>query len=251
MNKDLIKIFAEVEEFHWWFVGRRLLLERYLKSYLRKEKSEIKILDIGCGSGGNLKFLTKFGRVYGIDNLDVAVDYCRQRGFKNVRLADARSLPFPNQTFDIVSFLDVIEHIKDDQLAIREAKRVLKTGGLIVITVPALPIIWSNYDKLQDHHRRYLPSELTTLAKNSKLQILTIQYFNFFLLMPIALVRILSKLKFFKKLGEHDSNLNFRLARIRPVNKMLLGIFGLEVFLNKWIKYPSGVSLLAVFKKIS
>lgn len=249
MNAYLIDKFTEVENFHWWFEGRRIILNQVLRKYLYKKIGDVLILDIGCGTGSNIKFLSKFGKVHGIDNMRLAIDYCKEKKIRRVKLADACKLPYKDQVFDVVAFLDVLEHIENDELAIKEAKRVLKNNGLIIITVPALPMIWSQHDSAQNHHRRYKRWALESLAENSNLKILKIAYFNFLLAVPIAIIRFLSRFRLFNGLGEHDSQLNFNLAKIKIINAILLLVFRVEIEFSKFIDYPFGISLLAVMKK--
>ena len=185
----------------------------------------------------------------GIDNLPEAVTICRKAGHTKVLPADATKLPFRNKVFDAVAFLDVLEHIEKDSKAIKEARRVLKPGGVVVITVPAIPWIWSKHDSLQGHVRRYRSRHLRQLLQEEGLQVETLKHFNVFLFGPIAAVRILSRLPAFSRLGEYDSRINFDIAKTGPINSILTGVFGLEIWLSRWINFPVGVSLLAVGRK--
>ena len=248
MNKRLIDIFEEVEGFHWWFAGRRKILAGVLKKEKNNEGT-LKILDVGCGTGNTIKFLQKYGEVWGIDNLPEAVTICRKAGHTKVLPADATKLPFRNKVFDAVAFLDVLEHVEKDSKAIKEARRVLKPGGVVVITVPAIPWIWSKHDSLQGHVRRYRSRHLRQLLQEEGLQVETLKHFNVFLFGPIAAVRILSRLPAFSRLGEYDSRINFDIAKTGPINSILTGVFGLEIWLSRWINFPGGVSLLAVGRK--
>lgn len=255
MDNHLIDIFSEVEDYHWWFEGRRLLLTKVINSYKKNfgknnsKDSQIKILDVGCGSGGNLKFLSKFGEIFGIDNLKQAVDHCKKRGFTQVKVADGNKLPFKDNSFDVITYLDVLEHFPDDTKTIHEAKRVLKEDGIIVITVPAMPLIWSKHDEMQGHVKRYTKKDIDFLATSQKINILYLTFFNIFLSPPIIIIRILSRTKLFDKFSSYDSKLNFDIAKIKVLNNIFLSIFKLEVLLGKWFKFPFGVSLLVVFKK--
>ncbi len=248
MNDKLLAIFNGVESYHWWFLGRRFLLEKIIKKY-GGGKKDVKILDVGCGSGGNIEFLSQFGKVYGVDKSSLAINYCKKRGFKNVSQADATKLPFKEKQFDIVLLLDVLEHIKDDKRALQEARRVLKDNGLIILTAPALPFIWSKHDQMQGHFRRYKKTDFHELADKLDLEIQRLSYFNTFLLVPIGIIRKLSVLKPFGRLGEYDSKINFDIAKFTLLNKLLLGIFKTEINLSEILEYPAGVSLVGVFVK--
>lgn len=250
MSQRLIDIFSQIEEYHWWFEGRRIFLKKIMDSYLDPKRQKIKILDIGCGTGSNINFLSKFGEVYGVDNYKLAIDYCKRKGYKNIKLSQAYKLPYPNSYFNIITMLDVLEHIEDDKKALMEAKRVLKKDGLIVITSPALPFIWSKHDTLQGHFRRYTKSGISDLSSAVKLKIGFINHYNV-LLSPLVIgVRLASKhMKFFAKLGEYDSKINFDIANKKLINKILLLIIKTEVSLVRWVDYPIGISVVAVLSK--
>lgn len=248
MNDKLLNIFNDIEDFHWWFLGRRYLLEKVIKKYSPSSR-KLKILDVGCGTGGNINFLSQFGKVYGIDSSPLAINYCKKHGYKNTKLSDAVKLPFKEKQFDLIFLLDVLEHIKDHKKAIKEAKRVLKDDGLIVVTAPALPFIWSKHDEMQGHYRRYKKIDFQKLAKEASLKIKGLSYFNAFLLVPIGFIRKLSVLKPFNSLGEYDSKINFDIAKATFLNKLLFNIFKTEINLSQVVEYPAGISLLGVFAK--
>ncbi len=249
MSKRLIDIFSKVEEYHWWFEGRRILLKEIIYGFKEMERN-YKILDVGSGSGSNLKFLSNFGVVYGIDNFRIAVKYCHQKGFKNVRVANANKLPYKNSTFDLITLLDVLEHIKDDVSALNEAKRVLKPGGRVIVTSPSLPLIWSKHDTLQGHFRRYRKKDMQDLGNITDLKVSYLNHYNVFLSPLIIAIRLATtNLKFLSKYGEYDSKINFDIASRRVINKALLKLINLEVRLSRFFNYPIGISVVAVFDK--
>lgn len=144
MNEALLESFNKVEQFHWWWAGRQELVKNLLPL-----KKNLKILDIGCGTGETLTFIKKIkpqSILFGVDNSSKAVAFTQKRGHQ-VKLSSAQKLVFKTNTFDVVLLLDVIEHIKDDSLVIKEAARVLKKDGLIIITSPGLQFIYSAHDK--------------------------------------------------------------------------------------------------------
>lgn len=131
MQQHTYEIMNRVEDSHWWFVGRRLILESFLRQIIRDPKSEIrnpKILDVGCGTGANLEMLEKFGRAEGVDVSDEALEFCRAKGLK-AHKGLAEKLPFADESFDLVTALDVVEHLDDDVAGLREMRRVLRSGG--------------------------------------------------------------------------------------------------------------------------
>ena len=246
MKDDLIDKFNEVEKFHWWWAGRQELI----KSLLIDENPK-NVLDVGCGTGETLSFLKTIfpqARLVGVDVSGQAVKYTKHRGH-GAKIADALHLPFADGSFDTVLLLDVIEHIKDDAKVVKEAKRVLKPGGTIIITVPALQIIWSAHDVNQGHFRRYTRHRLCSLAQKNKLKIRFLSYFNFFLSPAIIPIRLMSRLSPLKRLGEYDSRLNYRLAYNKVVNSVLKFLFITEIRLLKYITYPWGVSVAIKMEK--
>ena len=247
MDEKLLGHFNRIEKHHWWWEGRRQILRQEIDN-----KSNLKILDIGCGTGETLSFLNNHlshPDLYGVDSSSVAVEYAKSRGHKQILKVEADMLPFKDDTFDYVLLLDVLEHIKDDSSVLSEAKRVLKRNGKIIMTVPALQFLWSEHDAQQGHYRRYVRRKVKSLAKKTKMTIEKISYFNFFLSPAIVAVRLLSRIKPFSKLGDFDSNLNYDVANKNIVNKILTFIFVNEIRLMKRINYPFGISIFSVMKK--
>lgn len=150
----------EREEFYWWNIGRREILKSALKRHLAPGRG-FSVLDIGCGSGGNIKILGEFGEVTGFDISEEALTFAKtHKAFKNLVQGNAEYLPFADASFDLVSALDVLEHMPDDRRAIQEIFRVLKKGGFALITVPAHHWLWSRHDEALHHLRRYTTDEL-------------------------------------------------------------------------------------------
>jgi ubiquinone/menaquinone biosynthesis C-methylase UbiE len=247
MNTKLLKTFEKVEKNHWWWAGRRQLL----KQLLEKQPPQ-HLLDMGCGTGQTLLFLKKqFPRstLHGIDFSPLAVSLAKGHKLKNIRRGRGEKLPYQNNSFDTVLMLDVIEHIKDDLAAVKEAKRVLKPGGKLIITTPALQFIWSDHDSNQGHYRRYTRRQMRSLARRAGLRISFVSYFNFFLSPLIIAVRLIGNLAPFKKLTSYDSKLNYGVASQTLVNTVLTQLFVGEVYLLNWIRYPIGISIASVFVK--
>ncbi len=246
MKDNLLDKFNEVEKFHWWWAGRQVLIKDLLLPGNPKS-----ILDIGCGTGETLTFLKKSfpkAKLFGVDASNQAVKYTKARGH-HAKMANALHLPFPAKSFDAVLLLDVIEHIKNDAAVIKEAKRILKPDGVIVVTVPALQLIWSAHDINQGHFRRYTRHRLTDLAKKNRLKIGFLSYFNFLLSPAIIPVRLMSRISPLKRLGEYDSRLNYRLAYNKIINTILKSLFIAEISLLKLVSYPWGISVAIKMEK--
>jgi SAM-dependent methyltransferase len=187
MNSGELDAILAGDERHWWYRGRRRVLSAELDRIALRP--EARILDAGCGSGRMLDDLRRLGQVVGIDASADAVDATRRRGHVALRCAVER-LPFANASFDLVTCLDVIEHTPDDRRALRELRRVTRTGGMLVVTVPAYQALWSAHDIVNGHYRRYRVSELRAAAQEAGWHHLRDSYFNAFLLGPAAVVRL-------------------------------------------------------------
>lgn len=235
MRKKEYNKMAKVQKTNWWFQARRNLIGLLLDRYLNKKQP--KILEVGCGTGANLKMLSKIGSIVGLDNSKTAIAFCRKQGIP-ARLGLATSLPFRAQ-FDAVLLLDVLEHLKAPEQAVAEALRVLRKGGIIIVTVPAHPSLYSYHDKAIGHKKRYSKKELLHLF-GSKTVLLS--YFFSYSLLPSILIR------FFKqKLSATEAD-DFSMPE--PLNTLLVLFSKLEVFsLRLGLPIPFGTSLVCVARK--
>ena len=163
MDSSLYHSFYELETTHWWFVARSRILLDLIERYSPPNQRNT-LLDIGCGTGVMLQSLhPRFGKVYGLDCSPLAVKYTNQRLAKTGGVAFQgtfpNEIPFADETFDVVLLLDVLEHLDDDEKAIRMVFQLLKMRGILV-SIPAYPFLWSGHDDLNHHRRRYVLSEL-------------------------------------------------------------------------------------------
>jgi ubiquinone/menaquinone biosynthesis C-methylase UbiE len=249
MNEDLLSTFFEVETKHWWWVARKKIVVNLLQKYV-KNKNNL-ILDAGCGTGAGMLYLQEFGKVYGVDLSQKAVNYCKKRGITRVKLGDVSNLPYKDNFFDIICLMDVIEHVSNDKLVIREMHRVLKKGGLLLMTLPALPFIYSKHDKAQGHFKRYSKNDLAKIFKGSGFKEKKMSYFNIFLSPLIIAIRLLSKAGGpLEKLADFDSKVNYDIFKRRVTNFVLCQIFSIESKLLVNMDLPFGISLLSIHKKI-
>lgn len=228
----------------WWFRGRRILIERILRNL--PHKPSLKILDTGSCTGYNLHLLNKYGKAYGVDLEKKAVAYCKKRGFKRIRLLkNGMKLPFKNNSFDVVTCLDVLEHIEKDEDYLKELNRVLKPTGKLIIFVPAIQLLWSRLDVKSHHQRRYSVSLLNKKAKKARFLTNEIKYFNYILFWPMLPIRLIQKLPLLKK-SEFGSDL---IVNNKLINQFLYFIFSIDVWSTKWFSPPIGVSIFLVAEK--
>lgn len=233
------------EKDDWWFVGRRKILSTLLEKYLvqRKAKSKnLAIIDIGCGAGDVMELLAKFGQVLGVDSSKQIAAFNKKMGRKVV-VGDITKLDFPQKQFSLVTVLEVLEHLDRDRQALEEVWRILKPGGMLVITVPAFSFLWGSHDVTAHHKRRYTQKEIEEKLQKTGFKIIKISYMNTFLFPIIFSVRILKKLF---NIGEGKSDF----WEYPPfVNQILKQIFSFEATLLKRTSFPFGTSLLVIAEK--
>lgn len=227
----------------WWFISKRNIITSIIIKY-QPTKRNLRILDIGCGTGFILEGLKNVGSLYGIDIDSRTVKICNEKGLTGVIKGNILKIPYNDNTFDIVITIDVLEHIDNDIKAVSECFRVLKKQGILIIHVPSDMIPWSRLDKDFGHKRRYNKSDLTNLL-SFKFKILKITYTNFFLYFPILFIRLLQN-NFSKEIVFDATGMKILPFPLEYFFKLL---FKNESFLIKLINLPIGTSLLAVAKK--
>ena len=234
------------EETHWWFLARREILLSAIQSLIETRRlppPPLQILDYGCGTGSLTRSLAAFGDVTGVDLYPEAVAFCRKRGLENVRQIDSPQ-DLPDSTYDLVGCFDVLEHVEDDLALLRELGRILKPGGVWVLTVPALSCLWSGEDVVSQHKRRYTRRELRRKAMDAGLRIQRITYFNTLLFPAIFGIRFFDR--WFRPRRSRCSDVY---ETREPFNAILRTCFASEKHLLKHFSLPIGVSLLLIAEK--
>lgn len=242
MEKSFYAEYFELEGRHWWFVGRRRIFLRLLEQELRGRRRPLRVLDFGCGTGSFLEHLERFGTVSGVDGDPDAVGFCHERGRTEVRLVEAgESLPFDDASFDLITTLDVIEHIEDELTALRELRRVLRPGGLLLVSVPAFRFLWGDQDEISHHYRRYSAPRLRQSLADAGFEVRRTSYFNTWLFPLIAVVRLARRIVRPPIATKSDFAIGPPL-----LNSALGGLFGSEAAVLARARLPFGVSLLAL-----
>jgi len=245
MKRQFAEQYANLESWHWWFRGRQHILETVLRDELNG-KRPLAIASLGCGPAEGLSWLEKFagpaGRVVGIDADPI---HARQKP-PNIEfvIGNIENLPLADKSFDAVLALDVLEHLDDDVAGLRETARLVKPGGLLLITVPALPSLWGAQDVVSNHRRRYLKKTLYQVFKRAALPLPRVTYFNTLLFPPVAGVRWTRRVLGLKERTRSD----FEDSRPGQLNNLLAGIFAAEQHLVTRISLPIGVSLMATLQ---
>lgn len=244
MEKNFYATYFEVEKAHWLMRGRRAIVLDMLSRHLKRPGA--RVLDFGCGSGISVSSLSGAGfDTHGVDFSEEAINFGTTQGIKNLQSIVDEQLPFPDASFDAVTCMDVLEHLKDEQPALSEMRRVLKPGGLLIIMVPAYEFLWGQQDEIAHHYRRYTLGRLIEVVRHDSLMPLVKRsYFNTFLFPVVAVVRCGSWILGLTPKRESDFDLNNRV-----INAILGAIFAFErVFLRK-LNLPFGVSVLLITRK--
>jgi SAM-dependent methyltransferase len=229
------------EDRHWWYCGRRRVLDVVVRDLSIAHGA--RILDAGCGSGRNMVDLQHYGAVTGIELSPPSVQAARARGVGEVVEGSVLDMPFADSSFELAVSLDVIEHLEDDVEALRELRRVVAPGGRLLVTVPAYQWLWSRHDLINHHHRRYSRATLVGAAQSAGWQVERTTHFNSLLLPLAAAMRVVETLD----RGDKGSSLDLWIPPA-PLNWALQQPLRFEAALiGRGLRIPAGLSLLAVF----
>lgn len=251
---------AQLEETHWWHVARlrilRTLIDRYFPSHSARDakaavaSTKPRLCDIGCGAGALLREMAGKFDVTGVDSSPIAREICARAGITVHDGTLPDGLPFADESFDVVVVADVLEHVPRDAPSVRTLARLLRPGGIVVATVPAHPWMWSKHDDAAHHQRRYTKRTLRAIFEPPSgdmppppLKREVLSYYNCLLFPPIAAVRLLGRA--LGRTGGSDLG-----VVPEPLNTLLSGVFGVERFLLPHCSLPTGVSLVAVYRRV-
>ena len=254
MELEYYKEYFDLERGHWWFVAREKIIMTQIKLMQTKNnlpKENLKILNIGCGTGRSSEYLSQFGEVTSLEYDKFCCEFTTAKTGLKIINGSITELPFSDNEFDLVCAFDVIEHVEDHKKGVEEMKRVCKNNGINLITVPAFMNLWGEHDEINHHFRRYSLLEIKNLYKDAtgNGSELFSTYFNFFLFTPILLFRKLSNLLkgILKRKG---SGSDFGAVNTGFANNLLMQLMYSEnIFLKRRIKLPFGVSILFTWKK--
>ena len=240
MNAEEYERMYRLEDTYWWFLGRHRLAADLLDRGFERRR-DLRILDIGCGTGAMSVRLAAWGQVVSADFSPLALAFSRRRGLHRLCAADAMRLPFRDASFDAVVALDILEHLPDDAAAAREIRRVLRPGGRLVATVPAYPSLWSAHDVALMHQRRYVAPQFRRLMEEGGLTVRRLTYATT-LLFPIAwTVRMLTR-----RSPTPKANL---VALPGAANRLLVGVTQAENALLRVCDLPFGLSVCCVAER--
>ena len=244
MQSHHYPILYQVEETHWWYLGRR----RIIRSLVEKisttlNNSNPRILDVGCGTGANLKMLANCGRAEGVDISPQAVEFCRERGLDSVKLGAIEQLPYEDDSFEIVTALDVVEHLDDDVAGLREMRRVLRSDGRLLLFVPAFMFLWGVQDDVSNHRRRYTLPGLLKAVEEAGFSIEWSSYANISFFLPVLVVRSVMRWLGLRAATEYGINISL-------MNGPFSQLFAAERFVLERGRLPFGVSAVCIARRI-
>jgi SAM-dependent methyltransferase len=243
MDRDYELQTHQAEDRHWWYRGRRTVLDGVIAGLALP--GDARILDAGCGSGRNMIELARHGTVTGVELSQTSVSLASARGAGEVVAGSVLEMPFAENSFDLAVSLDVIEHLEDDLAALGELRRTVAPDGALLVTVPAYQWLWSGHDVINHHHRRYTRNSLRRVAEQAGWRQVRTTYFNSLLLPAAIVLRVLDRVN---RARTTESSLDLWVPP-GPLNWLLERPLALEAALiARGGRIPAGLSLLAVFR---
>jgi len=242
VNPEEYERMHAAEERQWWYAGMRAISFALLGDALPAGARAPRLLDSGCGTGSIVRHLSTRGRAVGVDLSPEAVRLARGRGAAVAR-AELMALPFADATFDCVTSFDVIYHrwVRDDAAAVREMARVLRPGGLLLLRVPALKMLWGAHDEAVHSRHRYTRAEVRRLLASAGFEVLRDTYANSLLFPILAARRALDRLT-----GRQGSDVGFLPA---PLEWAFGAALRIEARLVRRVSLPVGASVFALARK--
>ena len=239
MDPAYAAVHAEEDRAHWWFIGRRAVILAEMARRLPAGRA--RMAELGCGSGGMLEALARFGTAVGVETDAALRARAQERGLDVRAGALPDAIPLHPGRWDAVCLFDVLEHVDDEAGALAACRRLLVPGGRLFVTVPAYAWLWSRHDELLGHRRRYTARGLRQVAERAGFTVERLTYFNTILAPPIMAVRIVRAA--LRRPG-HD------LDRPAPwLNRALAACFSAEARLLRWTSPPFGISILLVARR--
>lgn len=246
METTLIQEMFRRQHDHWWFQGRARIVSALVERFQPRDRArKLRLCDVGCGTGANLRMLARFGQVFGVEPSADALELARQVEEATVfpgGLPDG--LPFADERFDVLTLTDVLEHVERDQESVRRCAALLAPGGIIVATVPAYQWLWTHHDDHHQHYRRYTLGRFRVLFEKAGLTVELGSYCNS-LLFPAMVAWRVALLA--RRNGSRSYSTYSALSLPPgPVNWALRSVFGSERHLLALARLPFGGSVVCV-----
>ena len=250
MNNIEYENMANFERSYWWHKGRLFLIRLWLEKILAEFSGTGKpqIFEVGCGTGATNVVLNEYGNTTSMDVSSEAVKYCKQRGIKNVFVADIVTMNISKYKgkFDVALALDVLEHIQDDVEAMVQVYKLLKPGGYFLITVPAYKFLWSHHDEALHHKRRYHSLEITQKLRDVGFKITKRSHFVFTLFFPVLFIKVFVG-NFFGRTAYPKTSSYVKLPD--SLNNLLTYILKVEAWVLNYVYLPLGTTIFIVSHK--
>lgn len=242
-ERQLFALLAEIEPGHFWFEARNGLLVWALRCYFPQAKN---LLEIGCGTGFVLSGLQRELPLLALAGSDI---FTEGLAFAQARLPavtlfqmDARRIPFEAE-FDVIGAFDVLEHIVEDETVLGQMYRATRPGGGIMLTVPQHPFLWSYFDDVSHHQRRYIRSDLVRKVEQAGFRVRRVTSFVALLLPFLLLARRRQQIP-----ENYDLRTEFRQPRL--LNLLLKKVMDVEQSLIRLnVSFPAGGSLLLIAER--
>lgn len=233
MKKEAFNLLLNMEN-SWWYKSRRLVVDKILSSKIKISNKNI--LDFGSGYGGMFGLLNKYGEVDAYEVEKECLDYCLNRGYRDV-FSDINRVYSQEKHYSLIGMFDVLEHIENDRDTLIYMNRILDDKGSIILTVPAFMFLWSKHDEDHKHFRRYEKKEILKLFNECGFEVCYISYWNTFLFIPALILRLL---------GFSGSS---SLGGDGFINNIFYLLVRVEAYIMKYISLPFGLSLVVLAKK--
>lgn len=248
MQENEYKTLYELEDYYWWYVGRRKIISSLLSLALKKQPQLI--IDYGCGTGSNLELLKNFApRTIGLDIAPQSIEYCRKRGLTDVHLIknEADLKAHAPQGADLITLLDVLEHVEDDVGMLKTLGANLSPDGVLLITVPAYQFLWSNHDIALHHKRRYTLGNLKRKLNNAGFVPVKATYAISFMFPVIAFYRLANTVVRSTDISDPKSS---HVILPPKLNRFIINLLFLEAWLCKYLRLPFGTSVIVAARKV-
>jgi SAM-dependent methyltransferase len=243
VEEDDYRVTYELEDHNWWFVGTREICLDLFDRAVGPDGPAGTVLDVGCGTGLLLEHLERRApAAIGVDYSATALGFCAQRDHPRLVQADGIRLPMPDASVDAVTAIGVIEHLDDDEGAIREWARVLRPGAPIVLLTSSYQWLWSGHDVSNHHRRRYTATSFRRLLEGAGLEVRELTYVNTLLFPGIAAVRLVERAL---RRGAEPEPRKDTGEVAGPFNRALHGVLTIERHALARRRLPFGVSMVA------
>ncbi|MFZ5451697.1 MAG: methyltransferase domain-containing protein [Thermodesulfobacteriota bacterium] len=247
MRPEEYENLRRIDEDHWFYRGKRDIVRYWIERFLDLKSDDL-LIDGGMGTGTWAVEMASRCRVIGLDDHEESLALASPRlkaAGGQAMLSGVNRVDLPSGAAAVVTLLDVLEHVEDDAGAMGEMIRLVRPGGLIIVTVPALQALWSDWDETLHHLRRYTRGGLVRVLEQPGVRLLRCAYFNTALLLPIALVRWYRRLR----PAVNGKNRSEDWTPPALINRALHYLLVRPACSDFW-PAPLGVSLLGVLRRV-